>query len=56
MATPRLRRPAQVADAVSDLFRDVLGIEKTSVRPVIGVASLPLGVPIGLDVIFKVAE
>ena len=30
------------------------GIQKTSVRVVIGVASLPLGVPIGLDVIFEV--
>ena len=46
----------KVADAVSDLFRDVFGIQKTSVRVVIGVASLPLGVPIGLDVIFEVAE
>ena len=46
----------KVADAVSDLFRDVFGIQKTSVRVVVGVASLPLGVPIGLDVIFEVAE
>jgi enamine deaminase RidA (YjgF/YER057c/UK114 family) len=46
----------KVADAVWDLFRDVFGIQKTSVRVVIGVASLPLGVPIGLDVIFEVAE
>jgi hypothetical protein len=41
----------KVADAVSDLFREVFGIQKTSVL-VIGVTSLPLGVPIGLDVIF----
>jgi enamine deaminase RidA (YjgF/YER057c/UK114 family) len=33
----------RVADAASDLFRDVFGIEKTSVRQVIGIASLPLG-------------
>jgi len=46
----------RVADAASDLFRDVFGIEKTSVRLVIGVASLPLGMPIELDVIFEVAE
>ena len=46
----------RVADAVSDLFRDVFGIEKTSVRLVIGVASLPLGMPIELDVIFEVTE
>lgn len=45
----------KVADAVSDLFRDVFGIEKTSVRLVIDVASLPLGMPIELDVIFEVA-
>jgi enamine deaminase RidA (YjgF/YER057c/UK114 family) len=46
----------RVADAASDLFRDVFGIEKTSVRQVIGIASLPLGVPVELDVIFEVAE
>ncbi|MGA9957495.1 MAG: RidA family protein [Acidobacteriaceae bacterium] len=45
-----------VADAVSDLFRDVFGAEKTGVRQVIGVASLPLGMPIELEVIFEVAE
>jgi enamine deaminase RidA (YjgF/YER057c/UK114 family) len=46
----------RVADAASDLFRDVFGIEKTSVRQVIGIASLPLGVPVELDVIFEVEE
>ncbi len=44
----------KVADAVSELFRDVFGIEKASVRLVIGVASLPLGMPVELDVIFEV--
>jgi enamine deaminase RidA (YjgF/YER057c/UK114 family) len=46
----------RVADAVSDLFRDVFGADKTGVRLVIGVASLPLGVPIELEVIFEVTE
>ena len=46
----------RVADVVSDLFRNVFGIEKTSVRVVIGVASLPLGTPIELDVTFEVTE
>jgi enamine deaminase RidA (YjgF/YER057c/UK114 family) len=46
----------RVADAASDLFRDVFGIEKTSVRVIVGAASLPLGVPIELDVIFEIAE
>jgi enamine deaminase RidA (YjgF/YER057c/UK114 family) len=45
----------RVADAVSDLFRDVFGIEKTGVRMVIGVASLPLGMPIELEVILEVS-
>jgi enamine deaminase RidA (YjgF/YER057c/UK114 family) len=45
----------RVADAVSDLVRDVFGTEKTGVRLVIGVASLPLGMPIELEVIFEVA-
>ena len=46
----------RVADAVSDLFRDIFGSEKAAVRLVIGVASLPLGMPIELEVIFEVAE
>jgi enamine deaminase RidA (YjgF/YER057c/UK114 family) len=45
----------RVADAVSDLFGDVFGSDKTPVRLVIGVASLPLGMPIELEVIFEVA-
>src|SRR5262249_22814070 len=41
----------RIADAVSDLFRDIFGIEKIPVRLVIGVASLPLGMPVELEVI-----
>jgi enamine deaminase RidA (YjgF/YER057c/UK114 family) len=44
-----------VADAASDLFRDVFGADNMAVRLVIGVASLPLGMPIELEVIFEVA-
>ena len=44
----------KVADGVSDLFRDVFGIERASVRTVIGVASLPLGMPIELEITFEV--
>ena len=46
----------RIADAVSDLFRDLFGLEKLAVRLVIGVASLPLGMPIELDVIFEVTS
>jgi enamine deaminase RidA (YjgF/YER057c/UK114 family) len=45
-----------VADAVSDLFRDIFGSEKTAARLVIGIASLPLGMPVELEVILEVAE
>jgi enamine deaminase RidA (YjgF/YER057c/UK114 family) len=45
----------RVADGASELFRDVFGEEKLSARLVYGVASLPLGVPVELDVIFEVA-
>jgi enamine deaminase RidA (YjgF/YER057c/UK114 family) len=44
-----------VADAVSDLFRDIFGSDRMAVRLVIGVASLPLGMPVELEVIFEVA-
>jgi enamine deaminase RidA (YjgF/YER057c/UK114 family) len=43
-----------VADAASELLRDVFGEGKTSVRTVIGVASLPLGLPVMLEVTFEV--
>ena len=44
----------KVADGASDVFRDVFGKEKMSARLVIGVASLPLGVPVELEVILEV--
>ena len=46
----------RVADGASDLFRDVFGSDKTAVRLVIGVTSLPIGVPVELEVILEVAE
>src|ERR1700723_4669046 len=43
-----------VADAASELLRDVFGEDKMSVRAVIGVATLPLGVPVILEVTFEI--
>jgi enamine deaminase RidA (YjgF/YER057c/UK114 family) len=43
-----------VADAASELLRDVFGEGKMSVRSVIGVASLPLGAPVMLEILFEV--
>jgi enamine deaminase RidA (YjgF/YER057c/UK114 family) len=37
------------------LFREIFGSDKLAVRSVIGVASLPLGMPIGIEVIFEIA-
>ena len=45
-----------VADAASELLRDVFGEGKMSVRSVFGVASLPLGVPVILEVTFEVGS
>ena len=46
----------KVADAASELFESIFGKEKTSVRMVLGAASLPLGMPVELEVILEVAE
>lgn len=45
---------AKVADAASELLRDVFGEDKLPVRMVLGVASLPLGVPVVVEVLFEV--
>jgi hypothetical protein len=44
----------KVADAASQLLRDIFGEDKLPVRMVLGVASLPLGVPVVLEVLFEV--
>lgn len=49
-----VRQHPRVADAASELLRDVFGHDKLSSRLVLGVASLPLGVPVELELIFAV--
>ncbi len=44
----------KVADAASELLRDVFGEETVSSRLVFGVASLPLGSPVALEVILEI--
>ena len=44
----------KVADAASELLRDVFGAEMLPVRVVLGVASLPLGMPVELEVVLEV--
>jgi enamine deaminase RidA (YjgF/YER057c/UK114 family) len=49
-----VRDQPTVADGASNLLRDVFGDAKNPTRLVYGVASLPLGAPVELEVIFEV--
>jgi enamine deaminase RidA (YjgF/YER057c/UK114 family) len=49
-----VRDQPKVADAASELLQDVFGQAKNPCRLVYGVASLPLGTPVELEVIFEV--
>ena len=50
-----VRDHARVADGASELLRDVFGDDKRPCRSVYGVASLPLGVPVELEITVEVA-
>jgi enamine deaminase RidA (YjgF/YER057c/UK114 family) len=50
-----VRDQPKIADAASELLQDVFGKEKNPCRLVYGVASLPLGTPVELEVIFEVS-
>ena len=50
-----VRDQPKVADGASELLQDVFGKEKNPSRLVYGVASLPLGTPVELEIIFEVA-
>jgi enamine deaminase RidA (YjgF/YER057c/UK114 family) len=49
-----VRDQPKIADAASELLQEVFGKEKNPCRLVYGVASLPLGTPVELEVIFEV--
>jgi len=51
-----VRDHPKVANGASDLLQEVFGPEKNPCRLVYGVASLPLGVPVELELIFEVAD
>jgi enamine deaminase RidA (YjgF/YER057c/UK114 family) len=51
-----VRDHPKVADGASELLQEVFGKDKNPCRLVYGVASLPLGVPVELELIFEVAE
>jgi enamine deaminase RidA (YjgF/YER057c/UK114 family) len=50
-----VREQPKVADGASELLQDVFGKDKSPSRLVYGVASLPLGVPVELELIFEVS-
>ena len=50
-----VRDQPKVADAASELLQDVFGKARSPCRLVYGVASLPLGTPVELELIFEVA-
>ena len=51
-----VRDQPKVADAASELLQSVFGKDKNPCRLVYGVASLPLGTPVELEVIFEVSD
>ena len=50
-----VREQPKIADGASELLQDVFGKDKDPTRLVFGVASLPLGVPVELELIFEVS-
>jgi enamine deaminase RidA (YjgF/YER057c/UK114 family) len=53
-ATRDFKEHPKIADAASELLRDVFGEQTVSSRLVFGVASLPLGSPVELEIILEV--
>ena len=51
-----IREQPEIADGASDLLEDIFGQDINPSRLVYGVASLPLGVPVELELIFEVEE
>jgi enamine deaminase RidA (YjgF/YER057c/UK114 family) len=51
-----VREHPKIADGASELLQDVFGKEKNPSRLITGVASLPLGTPVALELIFEVAD
>jgi enamine deaminase RidA (YjgF/YER057c/UK114 family) len=51
-----VRDQPKIADAASELLQSIFGENKNPCRLVYGVASLPLGTPVELEVIFEVSN
>ena len=55
VTTPEFRQHPKVADAASELLATVFGADMTSTRMVYGVASLPVGVCVVVELILEVS-
>ena len=54
VTTADFKEHPKVADAASELLADVFGKDKTSTRMVLGMATLPLGLPVEVELILEV--
>ena len=50
------REHPKVADGASDLLLEVFGAEKIPPRIVLGVASIPLGMPVEVELVFEIED
>jgi enamine deaminase RidA (YjgF/YER057c/UK114 family) len=53
--TSEVREHPRIADGASAVLQEVFGKDKNPCRSIYGVASLPLGTPVELEVTFEVA-
>jgi enamine deaminase RidA (YjgF/YER057c/UK114 family) len=56
VTTPDFKEHPKVADGASELLENIFGKERVSARTVLGMASLPLGVPVELEVTLEVED
>jgi enamine deaminase RidA (YjgF/YER057c/UK114 family) len=54
-ATSEFKDHPKVADSASELLECVFGKERAATRIVLGMASLPLGMPVELELIFEIS-
>ena len=55
VADADFRDHPKLADGASELLEDIFGKERTSTRMVLGIASLPLGAPVAVELIVETA-
>jgi enamine deaminase RidA (YjgF/YER057c/UK114 family) len=51
-----IEQQPKTADGASELFRDVFGEERLSVRKVFGIASIPMRVPAMVELVLEIGE